>query len=123
MSFADQVINDCVVVVQGDLDNVASKFERVMKSECKAKRISQAITKEKLSDTEYLVGVDGDETRTSNGDDFSVYYWRGTNPHRIVPRNKKALKWDNGAVHFAKRVHHPGTKPHPFVERACARFK
>lgn len=52
----------------------------------------------------------------------------GTKPHDIVPRNKKALRWATRAnsrlsgsprsgapVMFAKRVHHPGTKPHPYL--------
>lgn len=51
----------------------------------------------------------------------------GTKPHDIVPKTKKALAWGGarrltgslraGAKpdHFAKRVHHPGTKPKPYL--------
>lgn len=43
----------------------------------------------------------------------------GTRPHEIRPRNAKALYWvDRGGSHFARLVHHPGTKPNPFVRRA-----
>lgn len=53
----------------------------------------------------------------------------GTKAHDIVPRAKKALRWPSGSsvrlsgravsgstgFAFAKRVHHPGTKPQPFM--------
>lgn len=47
-------------------------------------------------------------------------YWAhveyGTKPHMIIAVNKKALRWESGgAVHFAKTVHHPGTKAQPFI--------
>ena len=38
----------------------------------------------------------------------------GTKPHVIEPVNKKALYWA-GAPHPVKRVHHPGTRPHPYI--------
>jgi len=53
----------------------------------------------------------------------------GTRAHEITPRARKALRWaaspagrrlsgaprKGAAVVFAKRVHHPGTKPYPFL--------
>ena len=53
----------------------------------------------------------------------------GTRAHTITPRAAKALRWAasasgrrlsgaprvGAAVIFAKRVHHPGTKPYPFL--------
>lgn len=59
----------------------------------------------------------------------------GTAPHEITPNAKKALAWaaspagrrlsgnptkaaqrgQSGGMAFAKRVHHPGTKPYPFM--------
>lgn len=53
----------------------------------------------------------------------------GTRPHEITPNAAKALRWAaspsgarltgtprvGAAVVFAKRVHHPGTKPYPFM--------
>lgn len=47
-------------------------------------------------------------------------YWKhveyGTPPHIIRPVNKKALKFSVGGNDvFAKEVHHPGTRPQPFV--------
>ena len=53
----------------------------------------------------------------------------GTRAHEITPRARKALRWAatsagrrlsgaprvGASVVFAKRVHHPGTKPYPFL--------
>lgn len=43
----------------------------------------------------------------------------GSGPHEIVPVNAQALYWP-GADHPVRRVHHPGTKPNPYLERAVA---
>lgn len=43
----------------------------------------------------------------------------GTSPHVIKPRRRKALRFvADGAVHFAKRVNHPGTQPTHYFDRA-----
>ena len=49
----------------------------------------------------------------------------GTRPHVIVPRGQGyPLRFEvNGRTVFAYRVNHPGTKPHPFDERAAASFE
>jgi HK97 gp10 family phage protein len=44
---------------------------------------------------------------------------KGTRPHRIYPRKKKALYWP-GAMHPVAYVDHPGTRPQPFLEPAIA---
>jgi hypothetical protein len=58
---------------------------------------------------------------------YAAYVERGTRPHEIRPRNRKALRWaagsarlsgtprSGGQVRFAKRVQHPGTKAKPFM--------
>lgn len=60
---------------------------------------------------------------------YAAYVERGTKPHIIRPKNKKALRFAASAggrrlsgrprvgadVVFATIVHHPGTKPHPFL--------
>jgi hypothetical protein len=39
------------------------------------------------------------------------YTDKGTNPHRIVPRNARVLRFvSGGAVVFARRVNHPGNR-------------
>lgn len=52
------------------------------------------------------------------------YIWHviyGTKPHEILPKNKKALYWDD-LDHPVKKVYHPGTKPDDFPGRAIKRF-
>lgn len=47
-------------------------------------------------------------------------HW-GTKPHTIRPKNKQTLRWPvGGKFIFAKEVHHPGTKPDKWLERAAA---
>ena len=43
----------------------------------------------------------------------------GSPPHIIRPRTKDALHWKVGNKDiFAKVVHHPGTRPNPFIRTA-----
>lgn len=48
----------------------------------------------------------------------------GTQPHQIVARNARALRWVANAGHgsavFARAVQHPGTKPNDFPAEAMA---
>lgn len=60
---------------------------------------------------------------------YAAFVELGTRPHEITPNARKALRWaaspggarlsgtprKGAAVVFAKRVHHPGTKPYPFL--------
>jgi len=59
--------------------------------------------------------------------DYGVYQEFGTGTrgefptgvYEIRPRNAKVLSWtSNGKRRFAKVVHHPGIKPHPFMRPA-----
>lgn len=48
----------------------------------------------------------------------------GTPPHIIRPKTKKVLRWAKGKRFiFAKKVHHPGTKPDPFIVNAGRRLE
>lgn len=58
---------------------------------------------------------------------YAAYVELGTKPHVIRPRNRKVLAWPAGGARlsgsarrggkmaFARVVHHPGTKPYPFL--------
>ena len=59
---------------------------------------------------------------------YAAFVEFGTKAHTIVPRVRKALRFapggsgrlsgaprSGGPVVFARRVRHPGTKPHPFM--------
>ncbi len=53
---------------------------------------------------------------------YGKFVRHGTRPHVILPRFKKALFWP-GAAHPVRIVHHPGTKPNPYHERAADSVK
>lgn len=42
---------------------------------------------------------------------------RGAGPHEHVVGRGQALRWKDGSgeVHFARMVHHPGSRPYPFM--------
>lgn len=47
---------------------------------------------------------------------YALYHHEGTRPHVIRPRTRKALAFPyRGRMVFAKVVHHPGTKPNPYL--------
>ncbi len=52
---------------------------------------------------------------------YAVYVVNGTRPHEIRPANSSVLVFQasNGKVAFAHLVHHPGTKPNPFLQNAA----
>lgn len=49
---------------------------------------------------------------------YALYVHEGTRAHEIRPVTKQALYWE-GAPHPVKLVHHPGTKPNPFVQKTA----
>jgi len=53
---------------------------------------------------------------------YAAYVEFGTRPHVIRPVRARALRFKvGGDVVFAKLVHHPGTKPNPFMRRTAER--
>jgi len=56
---------------------------------------------------------------------YASFVNKGTKPHRIEARRRKSLRWEGeeGEVHFAKSVNHPGTKPDGFMDRGEAKAK
>jgi hypothetical protein len=52
--------------------------------------------------------------------DYSVYVEKGTRPHVIRPRFARdlAFPW-HGRTAFFKEVHHPGSRPKPFMAEAA----
>lgn len=65
------------------------------------------------------IKVDAHKVTIGPNTDYAAYVEFGTKPHEIRPKNKKALSWigPNGR-RYAKVVHHPGTRPNPFVRNA-----
>ena len=62
-----------------------------------------------------LTQVDYPHGKVSANEKYAEYVEKGTRPHTITPKNKKALFW-KGALNPYKSVHHPGTKAKPFFK-------
>lgn len=61
----------------------------------------------------------GKHVRIESTHDATMYVIKGTRPHIIRPRYRKALKFNlKGRTVFAKVVHHPGTKKNDFLTKA-----
>lgn len=68
-----------------------------------------------VNTTEMEATVSLDESVAS----YAPFVHDGTNPHRIIARAKKALRFVKGGKFvFAKSVWHPGTKPDRFLYEA-----
>ena len=53
---------------------------------------------------------------------YGAYVHDGTPPHKIRPKDRRALRWvAGGDFVFAKGVNHPGTAPDPFLYNAADR--
>lgn len=117
--------------IHDELIRIASPFSRriadelssEMKSRCGSKTIRDSIVVEKSGFVTWRVGIDSDSVRAKAGKDFSEAYVYGARPHTIVPKNKSLLKFDgthafSGQKIFTKKVNHPGSPPHPFIEES-----
>ena len=63
------------------------------------------------------IRVTGDRVIIGPDTPYAGYVEFGTKPHEIRPKTKKALAFKvGGQTVFARVVHHPGTKPNPFVQ-------
>lgn len=56
----------------------------------------------------------------SAGASYGVFIEKGTKPHVIKPKHRKALRWTGpaGFIFSRKGVKHPGTKPYRFLENS-----
>ncbi len=53
---------------------------------------------------------------------YAAFVLFGSKPHDILPKKRKALRWQIGSTyHFARSVRHPGYKGDNFLERAAQR--
>lgn len=122
MSNETNLLKACVKAVQGEFEKVAQEFEDVMRNEIKGNRtgtLKSCMYHEKMSDTEYFVGIDQALLKQKAGFDYSNAYWKGRK--EVRPKRKKALHWveDEKDV-FAKKA--KATKGDDFVGRAVEEF-
>lgn len=124
MSNETDLLKACIDAVQGQFDDLAEEFKSVMGNEIHSKKgtLKSCMCKEKISDTKYFVGIDGDKLKreSKNHFDYSMAYWKGR--EEVRPKKKKILHWvDDGKDVFAKKA--KATNGDPFVERAVQKFK
>lgn len=95
----DQFLQGVAIDLQGALTEAAP---------FKTGTLRNSITAVVTSDDEITITMVG----------YAKYVEFGTPPHVIRPKNAKSLHWKNGAKDvFAGEVHHPGTRPNPFIRR------
>lgn len=94
--------------------------EQKLRVRRKTGNTGRTIRVEQLTDTSVVTSAGG----------AAVFLEEGTRPHTITPRAAKALRFAasaagrrlsgtpkvGAAVVFARVVHHPGTKPYPFMK-------
>lgn len=97
---------------------IAKELETIMKQKCESKTIRQAITVEN-GFRKVKVGIDGNIVKAISGKDFSKAYVNGAKAHTITPKRKSNLVFEgrNGLV-ITKRVNHPGSPSHPFIQES-----
>jgi HK97 gp10 family phage protein len=63
------------------------------------------------------IRVEGSRIIIGPNTPYAAYVEFGTAPHEIRPKKPNGvLRWQqNGQIYYARVVHHPGTKPQPFV--------
>lgn len=108
----------------------AKQCQSIMKLKINKKTgaLSDSVEIEKISDFNYLVGVNEQklmaDERNAGNVNYVHYYYYGSRPHTIRAKNGKALHWRlNGKDYFAKAVKHPGNKPHNFIQETLDEMK
>lgn len=127
MSNVDDLLKACVSAVQSNFEDKAEEFKEIMGNEIHSQEgtLKSCMYKEKLSDTQYFVGIDGNQVKAKsrNGFDYSMAYWKGRKTVRPLPTNK------SGRLHFkvdgkwVRPKEAKATKGDPFVERAIQKLK
>ena len=105
---------------------MALKFTVQLTSNTQAKRfleaVSQTVDGGTPVDTGNLLAANrfsrnGNVVTIENSKDYAAPVHEGSRPHKIVPKNAQALKFNiGGKVVFAKSVWHPGATANPFIE-------
>lgn len=139
----EDVISACVE----EFDDLASELEETMR-DCAPKgtrmfaqkhpsspwnsykpgALKDSITKEKVSNTEYLIGVDADELKSDSRNpthyDYSPIVVNGVSHPVKMTKHHGVFVWvdENGKKHYAKSVTLPSRKGNDFVQEAVNKF-
>ncbi len=106
-----------VELAQKFIERVAQEAEATMFFEApwRTGKLAQSIVKE----------VDGLEASVGPVVSYAGFVEFGTAPHEIRPIHAHVLAFKSaeGKMVFAPLVHHPGTKPNPFMHRTSERIE
>lgn len=109
-----RIIDD---VAEAFVDDLAPDAERAVKARAHRHRRTGALEAE-IGTVRQGAGADR-RARVRVGGDIAPIIVGGSRPHTITARSRRALSYElRGARSFAGTVHHPGTAPDPFVDRA-----
>lgn len=101
---------------EDEIQKLAQRLERVARQEAPKGRTG-ALRRSIKSEVRH--SQDGSRVRLRADAPYAKFVIHGTRPHIILPRVAKVLRFEVAdRIVFAKRVHHPGTQPNPFGERA-----
>lgn len=142
------LLEDVIEACEEDFDDLASELEETMRDEApignrwyaqemtsmpwneyRPGSLKDSITKEKVSNTEYLIGVDADklekDSRNPSHVDYSPMVQDGTNKvYTLTRKNGRPFVWvdESGKKHFAYKIKMPPRKGNDFVARAVSQF-
>lgn len=122
---SDQLLRVVIKAVQGEFEDKANELKDLMSSEAhkRTSNLANSMVANKISDTRYLVGVDGNALAgkaESKGVDYSEWYWKGRGA--VTPKKAKWLEYDIDGKHIKSKYSRPYGGD-PFVERAISKFK
>lgn len=142
------LLEDVISACEEEFDDLAEELEETMRDEApigsrfyaqemtsmpwneyRPGALKDSITKEKVSNTEYLVGVDADklekDPRNPSKVDYSPMVQNGsTKVYTLVRKNGRPFVWvdEMGRKHFATRIKMPPRKGNDFVAKAVSKF-
>ena len=142
------LLEDVIEACEEDFEGLASELEETMREEAprgsrfyaqemtsmpwneyRPGALKDSITKEKVSNTEYLIGVDADklekDSRNPSHVDYSPMVQNGTKRvYTLVRKSGRPFVWvdEMGKKHFAHKIKMPPRKANDFVARAVSRF-
>jgi hypothetical protein len=98
-------------LAQSVFDDIEQQYGKHSKTGMLEKSLGSGV--EQLADHQYRVRSDGQIAP------YNLFIEFGTRPHKIYPKDRKALRWvgGNGFI-FAKFVNHPGTTGDPIFSTA-----
>ncbi|WDA70082.1 hypothetical protein [Lactococcus lactis] len=128
--FGGSIFGEMWESVNTEVEKRAKEAQSIMKDVINKKTgaLSDAVDIDKISDGNYLVGINENklinDERNAGNVNYVKFYYYGAKPHTIRAKNGDVLHWRlNGKDYYAKSVKHPGSKPHNFIQDTLDRMR